>query len=222
MEESGRQGIERRTISRYEQACGWGVQDWTDHVDGCRKGERNPQAFEIPQHVWSPWCFHPETDVDVCVLAFGICANSLTLRDGESLDYGCFPTIIAPNTDTTPDIGLIEDVLFVGYPNGMFDKANNLPVARRGITATPATVDYGGRPVFLIDASVFPGSSGSPVFLYNVGGWRSTTAFVAGDRILFLARISHQVTAADADLTAFAALNAARDRAPPPHPAGSR
>ena len=148
--------------------------------------------------------------------------NSLTLRDGESLDYGCFPTIIAPNTDTTPDIGLIEDVLFVGYPNGMFDKANNLPVARRGITATPATVDYGGRPVFLIDASVFPGSSGSPVFLYNVGGWRSTTAFVAGDRILFLARISHQVTAADADLTAFAALNAARDRAPPPHPAGSR
>lgn len=149
-------------------------------------GARTPQDFEIPQRIWSLWCFHPETDVDICVLPFGICLNSLALQDGAKLDYACFPTALAPNEDTTPDIGLIEDVLFIGYPNGMFDEANNLPVARRGVTATPATVDYNGRPIFLIDASVFPGSSGSPVFLYNVGGWRSTRGLVAGDRVLFL------------------------------------
>ena len=149
-------------------------------------GARHPRDFEIPQQIWSLWSFHPEPDVDVCVLPFGICLNSLTLQDGENLDYSWIPTTIAPNSDTTPDIGLIEDVLFIGYPNGMFDKANNLPVARRGITATPATVDYEGRPVFLIDASVFPGSSGSPVFLYNIGGWRSTKGFMVGDRVLFL------------------------------------
>jgi hypothetical protein len=36
---------------------------------------------------------------------------------------------------------------------------------RRGMTATPPQLDYCGRPTFLIDASVFGGSSGSPVFL---------------------------------------------------------
>ena len=149
-------------------------------------GARNPQDFEIPQHVWSLWCFHPETDVDICVLPFGNCLSSLTVPDGATLDYCWFPTTLAPNDDTTPDIGLVEDVLFIGYPNGMFDRANNLPVARRGVTATPATVDYESRPIFLIDASVFPGSSGSPVFLYNIGSWRSTTAVVAGDRVVFL------------------------------------
>ena len=63
-------------------------------------------------------------------------------------------------------------------------------MARKGITATPPNLDYNGKPIFLIDASVFPGSSGSPVFLYNVGGWRSRTALVAGDRVIFLGVLS--------------------------------
>lgn len=52
-----------------------------------------------------------------------------------------------------------------GYPRGFYDRLNLLPVARRAITATPISVDYEGRPEFLMDASVFPGSSGSPVFV---------------------------------------------------------
>lgn len=42
-------------------------------------------------------------------------------------------------------------------------------VARDLVTATPArTLDYEGKPTFLVDASGFPGSSGSPVFLMKV------------------------------------------------------
>ena len=63
------------------------------------------------------------------------------------------------------DFDAIEDVLFVGYPNGIFDQKNHLPIMRRGITASPYNVDFNGSKKFLIDAQVFPGSSGSPVFI---------------------------------------------------------
>ena len=62
-------------------------------------------------------------------------------------------------------VGCIEDVLMLGYPRGLIDVENNLPIVRRGITATSIHVDYCGVPSFLIDAACFPGSSGSPVFV---------------------------------------------------------
>ena len=41
-----------------------------------------------------------------------------------------------------------------------------MPILRRGTTATPIALNFEGRPEFLIDAAVYPGSSGSPVFVY--------------------------------------------------------
>ena len=55
---------------------------------------------------------------------------------------------------------------------------------------SPFTVDYEDEPVCLIDASVFPVSSGIPVLLYGVGTWRFSSATVAGDRVLFLGVLS--------------------------------
>jgi hypothetical protein len=56
------------------------------------------------------------------------------------------------------------DVYIVGYPSGQLDHVHNLPIVRRGCLATLPEVDFEGRPEFLVDAGVFPGSSGSPVF----------------------------------------------------------
>ena len=63
----------------------------------------------------------------------------------------------------------IESITFIGYPNGIWDTKNLLPVARRGTTASPMSVNFENTPRFLIDASVFGGSSGSPVFILNQG-----------------------------------------------------
>lgn len=62
-----------------------------------------------------------------------------------------------------------NDVWFVGYPENRFDTKNNLPILRRGYIASIPTVDFEGRKEFLIDAQVFRGSSGSPVFT-DLGG----------------------------------------------------
>ena len=45
------------------------------------------------------------------------------------------------------------------------DRVNALPILRRGSTATALALDFEGRAEFLIDAAVYPGSSGSPVFV---------------------------------------------------------
>lgn len=57
----------------------------------------------------------------------------------------------------------------IGYPNGIWDSKHNLPLIRKGITSTHPKYEFNGKPEFLIDAACFPGSSGSPVFLANLG-----------------------------------------------------
>jgi hypothetical protein len=55
-------------------------------------------------------------------------------------------------------------VLMVGFPNGIMDEANNLPVVRRGTLATHYKADYLGETNFVVDIAAFGGSSGSPIF----------------------------------------------------------
>jgi hypothetical protein len=81
----------------------------------------------------------------------------------------------------------MEDITMVGYPNGIWDQVNNMPVIRRGISATHPNVDWNGKPEFLIDAACFPGSSGSPVFLFNHGSYPERGgATVMGHRLKLL------------------------------------
>lgn len=95
---------------------------------------------------------------------------------------------LIPTNEELADLGLLEDIVMIGYPNGIWDRVNNMPIFRRGITATHPNLDYDGRREFMIDAACFPGSSGSPVFLYNVGGWanRDGGMVIGGTRVKLL------------------------------------
>jgi hypothetical protein len=82
----------------------------------------------------------------------------------------------------------LEEIVMIGYPNGIWDHVNNMPVFRRGVTATHPNKDYCGKKEFMIDAACFPGSSGSPVMQYSVGPYvdrRGNTA-VGGIRLKLL------------------------------------
>lgn len=142
---------------------------------------------------WKWWTGHPSDDIDVAVLPLEPVLSRLSdIR--HTLFFRSIPTSMIPGPDVLKDIGPIENVLFIGYPIGIYDRTNNLPIVRQGITATPANVDYEGKPIFLIDASVFPGSSGSPVFIYNAGAWSTKKGFVVGnERAIFLGVLSSAI-----------------------------
>lgn len=104
-----------------------------------------------------PWFAHPTPSIDI-----GVMPLDSILSPGR---------LFAVNSDAAMTLtqeqrfDAIEEVLTVGFPNGLVDARNLTPIVRGGVTATPVGLDYEGEPAFVIDAATFPGSSGSPVFV---------------------------------------------------------
>lgn len=136
------------------------------------------------------WHRHPDRDVDIAVMPLGPIYHTLAAQ-AKPVYVKSLVLDNIPTREQLDELFWVEDVLFLGYPNAIYDEHNLLPVARRGTTATPLHVDYGGRPAFLVDASVFPGSSGSPVVIPNRGFVVNKKGIgVGGGRLYFLGAIS--------------------------------
>lgn len=114
------------------------------------------------------WKMHPDKDVDLCAMPIAPLIN-LAKSKGKELFYITFDASALPDKKLLEDMSALEDIVMVGYPNGIWDNKNNKPIFRKGITATDVIFDYCGRKEFVIDAACFPGSSGSPVIIFNQG-----------------------------------------------------
>lgn len=115
------------------------------------------------------WFGHNNPNIDIAIAPIVPFLNELK-KENINIFFKAIPLIYALKQENIKEVDAIEDILIIGYPNGIYDKKNLLPIVRKGITATPANIDFEGKPIFLIDASIFPGSSGSPVFICNTGG----------------------------------------------------
>jgi hypothetical protein len=125
---------------------------------------------------------HPDASIDIAMAPIG----KVILQAPKELFYRALPVSLLPDEDALDALDAIEELVFVGYPDGQWDSMNQTPIIRRGITATPVWLDYDGRPCFLIDGSVFEGSSGSPVLVYNSGGFAVGGEFAIGQRLILV------------------------------------
>ena len=106
---------------------------------------------------------------------------------------------IPSKSEMEMEFSRIEDITVVGYPDGIWDAFNNMPITRRGITATPIQMDFENKPRFLIDAAIYGGSSGSPVFVFNQGSYsKPDGGLYAGTRLKLVGVVyavaQHKVT----------------------------
>jgi hypothetical protein len=127
-------------------------------------------------------CDHPDSAVDLSAISITFLA-SMPEMAGRSLYLIALSANNIPNEMQWREFDAIEDVLMLGCPNGLYDEVNGLPIFRRGVTASHISYNHKGRDEFLIDAACFPGSSGSPVFLYSTGANfdRETRGFSLGN-----------------------------------------
>lgn len=144
--------------------------------------------YQLTLGDWSTgWFGHPSQDVDVSIYPLAPIVEHLKQEKGIDVFYRMVPSNMIPTAEQEETLDAVEPVMFIGYPNGVWDTKNFLPVARQGTTASPITVDFENTPRFLIDASVFGGSSGSPVFLMTHGTYNNRKgSMVLGTRFFFL------------------------------------
>ena len=101
---------------------------------------------------------HPDASVDLA------CRNVSILDQSDPGPYIKHVTSEFLDPIDYYTIGVGAEVTFIGYPSDTYDVVNNLPLIRKGVLASLAYLNFGGRPELVIDAETFPGSSGSPVF----------------------------------------------------------
>lgn len=112
--------------------------------------------------------YHPDSSVDLCAIAFQPLLSQMEGANSK-LFHQHFDKSLIPTVAQLKELDSVEDIIMIGYPNALWDEVNNIPLVRKGITATPAWIDFNGKKEFVIDAACFPGSSGSPVLLCNIG-----------------------------------------------------
>ncbi|MCD2513258.1 trypsin-like peptidase domain-containing protein [Comamonas endophytica] len=137
--------------------------DETHHLLRTSLGKYVDFSVPISMDILIP---HPDPDPDVdlvlidVTIPIGIYLASRKLRIA-SLDRSWLPK----KGDRA--LRSIEPLKIIGYPIGMWDEHNNMPIARSGSTATHPLASFNGDRNFLVDGAVFAGSSGSPVFGYE-------------------------------------------------------
>ncbi|QLL87974.1 serine protease [Aeromonas caviae] len=146
----------------------------------------NHQQFHVDN--FEQYCIkHPDPNIDLAAFPIGPLVTQVQ-QTGKKLFYIPLLTELIPSDEERANYSSMEDIVMIGYPNGIWDTKNNLPVIRKGITATHANISWNGKSEFLTDIASFPGSSGSPVFLANIGGYMDNkgNSYMGSTRIRLL------------------------------------
>ena len=159
---------------------------FTIREDG--RPSKNTVSYHTQYPPWQKWIGHPDANVDIAILPLLPIENQIRKERGVEIYYIPFDPSMIPSDEAFRSLTQLDEVAMIGYPNGLWDPVNNQPIFRKGAIATRPSINYNGRREFLVDMSVFPGSSGSPILLVSEGPFydRQRNAIATGTRIALL------------------------------------
>ena len=115
-------------------------------------------------------CFyHPDSRIDLCAIPILPALNEIEKTERMQVFRMPYTVDLIPDETEFQYITQMDEVAMIGYPSGLSDYLNNLPIFRKGAIATRPNVSFKGERVYLIDMTVYPGSSGSPILLVSEG-----------------------------------------------------
>lgn len=104
---------------------------------------------------------HPNPDVDVAAIEVTADLREF-LHENRPLAFSLVSDSQFPGKHKIL-LGVGSDVLVIGYPKGFYDLLNKFPIVKTGVIASRWLSPFEGKRYCLIDAKLFPGSSGSLV-----------------------------------------------------------
>jgi hypothetical protein len=152
--------------------------------------ENTPQygekIFYIIHDFESSFYLHPDANVDLCFMPMQPVLEDARTRHNRKLFTVSLSESNIPTPEQIENLSVLEDIIMVGYPNGLWDEANNLPIIRRGVTAIHPKFDYNYKSDIVVDIACFPGSSGSPICVFNQGSYVTGNDVIIGSRLFLL------------------------------------
>lgn len=131
--------------------------------------------------------YHPNSDIDLCAIPLALVVDqNRDIPKGWKLALYAYSKNDLPSTEEFEELTAIEDIIMIGYPDGLMDEFNNKPIIKKGVTSTHIRLDYENEKMFLIDMYCFEGSSGSPVLLHKYGVFESDGDSYLGRRTRFI------------------------------------
>ena len=128
------------------------------------------------------WFFHEK--YDLCFSFIGEVLNYIEENFHKKIAISYIEEeVIMKDLD---NLQALEEVTMIGYPIGLHDEVNNLPIFRKGYTASHPALSFNNEGIGLVDMACFPGSSGSPIFILNEGSYIDSSGIVIGNRLIFL------------------------------------
>lgn len=163
-----------------------GVEEVTFYFNTSQDGEPGYEMYPLRVTLNQNSVFpHPELNVDLCVILVPELVETLRRLDRKIHMYPVRENIRI-SEEHIRNMTAIQDLVMIGYPNGIWDHVNNLPIMRKGINATPLHDNYMGEETFAVDIATYRGSSGSPVFIYNNGTYIENNEIKFGQRLFFV------------------------------------
>ena len=107
---------------------------------------------------------HADDTVDVVAIKVDDLATNLILSKAHpNMMSSCKVTDRDLPSSSPLTIEATSDVVICSYPHGFYDTVNKYPIVKSGIIASSWGKPFNGTRTFLVDANLFPGSSGGLV-----------------------------------------------------------
>lgn len=132
------------------------------------------------------WIFHSKKDLCFCFV--NPVFEFVKKQTGKDVFYIAIDETILSSQKMLEELSALEELVMVGYPIGLWDKNNNFPIFRKGYTASHPAIDFNESGIGLVDMACFPGSSGSPIYILNEGGYKDKVGNLnwGQSRIIFI------------------------------------
>ena len=132
------------------------------------------------------WIFHSTKDLCFCFI--NPVFEKVRQTTGKDVFYIANDKSIIATRPKLETLSALEELVMVGYPIGLWDFKNNLPIFRRGYTASHPAIDFNKNGIGVVDMACFPGSSGSPIYILNENGYsdKNGNTYLGAKRIILI------------------------------------